>query len=103
MTRSSGLGGHTSLIRSALVSALGLIIGFALGGLLLAPNPTQAAGRNQYKVERLGMQARDPAGLQELLEQRAEQGWLLQALDHDTMIFRRAPVPRPTPAPTPEP
>lgn len=90
-------------MRSALLLALGLIVGFVLGGLVLPPTQTEAAVRNQYKVERLGMSSREPAGLQELLDQRAEEGWLLQALDHETLIFRKAPAPRPTPTPTPEP
>ena len=100
VSHASGAAGGAAFIRNALVLAFGLVIGFVLGGLVLTPSQTQAAGRNQYKVERAG--AREPAVLQELLDQRAEEGWLLQALDHETVIFRRAPAPRRTPAPTPE-
>ena len=100
---SSGLPAGTGFMRSALLLALGLIVGFVLGGLVLTPTQTQAAVRNQFRVERLGMSSREPAGLQELLDQRAEEGWLLQALDHETLIFRKAPAPRSTPTPTPEP
>jgi len=99
---SSGLPARTGFMRSALLLALGLIVGFVLGGLVPATQ-TQAAVRNQYRVERLGMSSREPAGLQELLDQRAEEGWLLQALDHETLIFRKAPASRSTPTPTPEP
>ena len=74
--------------RNTLLVALGMVMGLLLGVMVMAPKNTDAAARSQYKVERLdGIQVRDPAALQEILEQRATDGWLLQALDHET-VFR---------------
>jgi hypothetical protein len=60
--------------------------------------------RNQYKVEKLDSSAaRQTEALQQLLDERAAEGWFLQALDHETMIFRKAPGAAIRPSPTPEP
>jgi hypothetical protein len=89
-------------VRSTLLVAFGMIVGLLLGVFLMTPSHTEAAARSQYKVERLdGMQVRDPAALQEVLEQRAGDGWYLQALDHETVVFRRAPAAKTTPTPEP--
>jgi hypothetical protein len=91
-------------VRSTLFLTLGMVAGLLLGLLVMTPSHTVAAARGQYKVERLdGMQIRDPAALQEVLEQRAADGWYFQALDHETLVFRRAPSASSTPTPTPEP
>jgi len=97
------IGVWVRMSRSALLLAVGIAAGLALGTLVMNPDPTHAAVRQRYRVEQMSMGAREPAALQELLEKRADEGWLLQALDHETMIFRRAAAPRPTPAPAPEP
>lgn len=94
--------GWVRMSRSALLLAVGMAAGVGLGTLVVNPDPTYAAVRQRYKVEYMSMGARQPEALQELLEKRANEGWILQALDHETMIFRRAAAPRPTPAPTPE-
>jgi len=88
--------------RSTLLVAVGMACGFLIGVLVAGPQETEAAPRNQYKVERLaGMQVGDPAALQEMLDQRAAEGWFLQALDHGTVVFRKTAAVKPTPSPEP--
>lgn len=88
--------------RGTLLVAVGMACGFLIGVVAAGPQETQAAPRNQYKVERLeSMQGADPAVLQEMLDQRAAEGWLLQALDHGTVVFRKAAATRATPPPQP--
>jgi hypothetical protein len=90
--------------RDTILVAVGMACGFLTGVLTTGPQETQAAARNQYKVERLdGMQGGDPAALQDMLDQRAAEGWFLQALDHGTLVFRKAAAAKPAPTPSPEP
>jgi hypothetical protein len=96
------IGDWVATSRSALLLAVGIAGGFGLGTLVMNPDSTHAAARQRYKVEQMSMGARQAEALQELLEKRADEGWLLQALDHETMIFRRAAAPRSTPSPPPE-
>jgi hypothetical protein len=90
----------TRVAKGTALLALGVVLGFLAGAYAMAPSTTAAAVRNRYKVEQLErMHSREPAALQALLDQRAAEGWFLQALDHETLIFRRAAAPRPTPSP----
>jgi hypothetical protein len=49
------------------------------------------------------MAARQTETFQQLLDERAAEGWLLQALDHEILVFRKAPAAAARPSPTPEP
>jgi hypothetical protein len=91
--------------RDNILMAVGLACGFLIGVLVTGAADTQAAPRNQYKVERLdgSMQVGDPTALQDMLDQRAAEGWSLQALDHGTVVFRKAAAAKPAPTPSPEP
>lgn len=95
---------HVPFLRRTLLVALGVAIGCLATSLVVTPTTTQAAVRNQYKVERLdSMAARQTETFQQLLDERAAEGWLLQALDHEILVFRKAPAAAARPSPTPEP
>lgn len=88
--------------KGTVLVAVGMACGFFIGILVANPQETQAAPRNQYKVERLAsMQGGDPTELQDMLDQRAAEGWLFQAFDHGTVVFRKAAAAKPTPTPEP--
>jgi hypothetical protein len=72
----------------------GMVAGVLLNGVGVSssrqPEPAKAETSEYYRVERQMETFGDPAALQELLDQRVKEGWLLQALDHERLVFRRA-------------
>ena len=72
----------------------GMLAGVLVNGVGVSsspqPHPAKAEIPQYYRVERQMETFGDPAALQELLNQRVKEGWLLQALDHERLVFRRA-------------
>ena len=74
---------------------LGMVAGVLLNGVAVSSNPQAEPAKTEatdyYRVERQMETFGDAAALQDLLNQRFKEGWILQALDHERLVFRRAP------------
>ena len=62
----------------------------ALVGPVVFARTAQPVADKPYKVE--SVSNRSARELEDLLNQKAQEGWYLQALDHDRVVFWKAPA-----------